>query len=86
MDEREAIIQQVIATDNRPRHVAEELVRWWLDDDLDVHCAWPSAIHLAVDAYHGRRYYADDRRVITRADQDRVAREYRARCAEEDAR
>lgn len=30
--------------------------------------------------------YRTDTRLITRAEQDRVASEYRARCAEEDAR
>jgi hypothetical protein len=33
-----------------------------------------------------RGAYEHDTRLITRTEQDRVAREYRARCAEEDAR
>ena len=83
--EREALIRQVIAVDNRPRRVAEMVVAWWLDENLDVHASWPRAIAAAVDAIHSRAYYADDRRIIPRTEQDRVAREYRALCAKQGA-
>jgi hypothetical protein len=43
--------------------------------------SWGKTIDVAL-----RRHYESDRRIISRAEQDRVAREYRARCAEEDAR
>jgi hypothetical protein len=43
--------------------------------------SWGKTLDVAL-----RRHYESDRRTITRAEQDRVAREYRARCAGEDAR
>lgn len=43
--------------------------------------SWGKTIDVAL-----RRHYESDRRMIPRAEQVLVAREYRARCAEEDAR
>jgi hypothetical protein len=43
--------------------------------------SWGKTIAVAL-----RRHYESDRRIIPLAEQNRIAREYCARCAEEDAR